>query len=372
MVDVRSPKRHLLARVSVPGKLILIGEHAAVYGRPALVAATSLRLRVDVLGGSKAGVEVDLPPLQHRSHVSWDEISRHADDMRQRWESYDADPSPQTFANLREDRADHLVLVALGEAIATLGEDPRLESHPLAAVRLCVESTVPVGAGFGSSAAAAVAIVAAVGALCGKTARWSRIGPIAGQVERRQHGAPSGVDVATVFHGGVLRLRRTGEELSIEPLAARSDTLRRLRIFDTGPTTDPTGTMVAAVRAQRARDRGRFDVALDAVESATRAFQLAVTASAAEGDLVAPMRTAQRYLESIGVVPEPIQVAVRSVEALGGAAKISGSGALQGPGAGSLLVLLPDGVDDLPQALERLPEHDVMLGAEGVRVEVVA
>ena len=361
-------------RVSAPSKLILMGEHAAVYGRPALVAATGLRLRVDVHGGSDAGVEIDLPALRHSGRVSWDEVSRYTDQMRRRWERYDADPTPEAFAALRQERGDHLILVALGEAIAALGEDPSARDHPLSAVQLRIASTVPIGAGFGSSAAAAVAVVGAICALCGRAARWSLIGPIARQVERRQHGAPSGVDVATVFHGGVLRLRLTGDELSIEPLAARPNTLRQLRVFDTGRSTEPTGAVVAAVRARRNRNPQRFDESLDAAESATRAFQGAVTASTDErrGDLITPMRQAQRYLESIGVVPEPVRVAVHDIEALGGAAKVSGSGSLEGPGAGSLLVLLPDGVERLPETLERLPEHDVTLGAEGVRVEAVA
>ena len=368
MEAARLPEGRLLTRVSAPGKLILMGEHAVVYGRSALVAATSLRLRVDLYRAQRAGVEVELPELQYQNHVSWQEVWRYASRMRQRWDRYDTSPTPEVFARLQDDRPDRLVLLALGEAITALGEDPGAKDHPLSALRLRVDSAVPMEAGFGSSAATAVAVVTAVCALSGRAERWSLIGPIVGEVERRQHGAPSGVDVAAVFHGGVLRARRGGEEL----LAARPDTLQRLRVFDTGRSAEPTGAVVAAVRAQHDRYPASFEESLDAAESATRAFQDAVTESADQIDLVSPIRHAQRYLESLSVVPEPVCDAVRAVEALGGAAKISGSGSLAGPGAGSLLVLLPGGIENLPEPLARLPEHEVSLGAEGVRVEVAS
>ena len=371
MTTTRFSKRRLLTRVSAPGKLILMGEHSVVYGRPALVAATSLRLRVDLYRGSEAGVEVDLLELRHRAHISWEEIFAYATRMRQRWESYDARPTPEAFAYLQDDRADRLVLIALAEALAVLGEDPSEAGHPLRALRLQVSSAVPVGAGFGSSAAAAVAVIVAVCAVSGRAGSWSLIGPIAGEVERRQHGAPSGVDVATVFHGGVLGARRSGDDLSIEPLAARPDTLRQLRVFDTGRAAESTGAVVAAVRSQRDRNPDCFEESLNAAGSAALAFQSAVTALADMMDLVQAIRDAQRYLEFLGVVPEPVCTAVRAIEAVGGAAKISGSGSLVGPGAGSLLVILPTGVETLPEPLANLPEHEVLLGAEGVRVEAV-
>ncbi|HEY6552480.1 MAG TPA: galactokinase family protein, partial [Vicinamibacteria bacterium] len=62
--------------VSAPGKLILMGEHAVVYGRPALVAAIDLRLRVSLSPADP--VILDLPGLGHLEHLSWREVRAYA------------------------------------------------------------------------------------------------------------------------------------------------------------------------------------------------------------------------------------------------------------------------------------------------------
>ena len=73
------------------------------------------------------------------------------------------------------------------------------------------------------------------------------------------------------------------------------------------------------------------------------------------------------------MVPEPVREVVRQVEAEGGAAKISGAGSVEGPGAGCLLVAHadPDRIDGW-SFLDGYLKHPVRIGVEGLREEPAA
>lgn len=361
--------------VSAPGKLILMGEHAAVYGRPALVAAIDLRLtaRLSPLPDHEVNPEVrlDLPGLGHLETTSWEDLRAYARAARERWARYAEHPAPAAFQEVRGEDPAHVVKIALGETAEAL------EGQLLGGACLRIESGLPIGSGFGSSAAAATAVVAAVLAFAGTEGEtgpesFSRISRLALEVERRQHGLPSGVDGATVLQGGVLWARRLPSgELEIERVAARSGLLRLLRVYDTGMPAEPTGAVVAAVRARRERDPGRHERTLDRMEAATRALRAEIERE--DGDPDQPLhllREQEACLEDLGVVPGEVRALVRQIEAEGGAAKISGAGSLSGPGAGSLLVYHPDPEQVVRWTfLHKFPFHPVYLGAPGFRRE---
>lgn len=358
---------------SVPGKLILAGEHAVVYGRPALVAAIDLRLEAAFAGplapaATGPSVLLDAPALGPPREIPWRQAIDHARSARRDWQRYARDPGARRFPAEHRGEPAHVVLTALGEAAMFLGE----ESGP--PIELAIHGDLPVGRGLGSSAAAAVAILAGYLALRNAPGDHNDLAHLALEVERRQHGLPSGVDAATVIQGGLVEARpRSTGGFELRPLAVTPARLARFAVYDTGRPPESTGEVVAAVRA-RLDDSTAFASALDRIEDATEALQRSLTGTAADagagGDPREAIAACQRGLEELGVVPARIAALVRKVESAGGAAKISGAGSLAGPGAGTLIVYHPEpealaGVAELT-ALRRLA---VVLGAPGLQLK---
>ena len=405
--------------VSAPGKLILMGEHAVVYGRPALVAAIDRRLTVRVSPRPDGAVRLDLPGLAHDEETSWPEVLAYARAARESWGAYSREPAPERFREVRGVDPAHVVKVALGETLITPalfsrplpppspgeeGEKPEndLDVPPLPVrgvargrergpggegsgrgrseatlpgLSIRVDSQLPIGSGFGSSAATAVGVIAGCLAFLGSPLDLLRIEGLALEVERRQHGLPSGVDSATVLFGGLLWARKLpAGGLETERLASSSPLLRRLRVYDTGMPPESTGAVVAAVRGWRDQDPAGHERLLDRIEAATRAFRAQLEQPVEDADRVVELiRESQACLEELGVVPEAVRSVVRLIEDEGGAAKVSGAGSLAGPGAGSLLVYHVDSerIASWP-FLRSYSFHPILLGADGLRRETDA
>ena len=333
------------AAVSAPGKTILFGEHAAVYGHPALVAALDHRMtvRARASASSRGGtLRLEIPALGVARTVA----------------------SMHTAGTLTEPDDLAILAVTIGTADLELG--------PIG-LHLRIDSTIPSGAGFGSSAALAVTVVAACRRACGDDIAADEIARLALSIERHQHGRASGVDVQAVLRGGVLLCRRVDEGVvereEIRPVGRLLDAFR---LFHTGAPNETTGTMVAVVRRLYDREPARVREAFETIGAAASDGRDALL----RGDgaaLVPIVRRAEAALEALGVVPGTVLPSIRAIEAEGGAAKISGAGGLTGVGAGLVLVVHPD-----PAWHERFAApvgwtaHRVCLGAEGLRAERAA
>jgi mevalonate kinase len=349
---------------SAPGKVILMGEHSAVYGRPALVAALGHRARAEVTAAA-SDVELDLKTLGLRQRCSWQQLFDYRTEKRRAWRIYAAAAAGQSFDEVRGDDPAHVVKVAMGEVAFDLD----LDSLP--SVRLEVDSDIPVGSGFGSSAAVAVVVVAACLRFLTGGSKPDQIARLALEVERRQHGHPSGVDHSAVLHGGVLRLDQTDSAARIQV----ADWVRRdLALFDTGKPAEPTGDVVAAVRRRRASNKRGFSLMLDRMRDRVTEFEnLLETPEPPESEIRRVISDFERCLDGLGIVPPNVQESVHKLEQLGAAAKISGAGSLSGSAAGCLLVYRPRGAgSEVDQVLAGYRPVKGAIGVEGLRFEETA
>lgn len=362
------------SEASAPGKLILMGEHAAVYGRPAVVAALGLRTLARAAPVDAGELELELPDLGHRERCTWKEVLAYGDRRRALWRSYCEQPAADDFGVLGSRDQAGVVKVAVAEVMRSLEQSENSRLRP--AVRVSVRSELPVGSGFGSSASVAVAVGAALlGSLSSAkelSADDGRIASVALEAEKRQHGRPSGVDHTAVIRGGFLSLTREDDSLRAFDLPRPEWFRRAIRVYDTGVPSETTGEVVAAVRNLRDRDPSWFAARLDRMEEFTRVLMEALGRDDPPWPtLVSAVRGYERCLEGFEVVPAPIAEAARRVEAAGGAAKISGAGSLSGANGGSLIVLWPPETRaeaDIEAILGAYRPFDARLGVDGLEL----
>ncbi|MFT6396278.1 MAG: mevalonate kinase [Bradymonadia bacterium] len=195
-------------------------------------------------------------------------------------------------------------------------------------------STVPPGAGLGSSASMAVAVARALAELHGVTLSDSQLSDAALASERVFHGNPSGLDHAVAIRGGLIAFSKAIDPPSIRTV--QTPRSFRLLIAKVSPGAD-TGKMVAGVAAQRER---LGDVAIglhEQIHSVAIAGMEALGRgdSAALGEL---MNINHGLLSSIGVSTAELDAAchlARNNGALG--AKLTGAG-----GGGCIIALVND------------------------------
>jgi len=303
-------------RASAPGKLMLLGEHAVLYGQPALVCAIDRRMSVWVRRRTDGHVAI-------RSELG---------ELKVRWQDLRPRP-PFTF-----------LLTALREFADRLGEG----------VELRVESEFSGDVGFGSSAAVAVCAVAALSALANETVEPEGVFRRAAAVVRAVQKRASGADVAASVFGGTLLysaengvLRRCTREF---PLVA---------VYSGAKT--PTPEVIRRVDEEVARFQEILQPVFRAMgASAERAFEALADGRLREAGRI--LRINQGLMDALGVsTPDLWQIVHRLQEETGiWGAKISGSG------LGDCVVGLGEASEDLSR---QFPVFRLRPSAQGVTLD---
>ena len=149
---------------SAPGKIILFGEHAVVYGRPALaVPVTQVHADVEVLDADRPGIWIDAP-----------DINLHAE--------------------LNTLPSDHPIASVIHNFLFV----SRISPFPN--INIKITSTIPVASGLGSGAAVTVALTRALSSHLKYLMNDEEVNAFTYEIEKLHHGTPSGIDNTVVTY----------------------------------------------------------------------------------------------------------------------------------------------------------------------------
>jgi mevalonate kinase len=315
-----------MIKVSVPGKIHLLGEHAVVYGKPALLSAIDLRINL----------EIENSPV--------DKIS-----------PYFKDKSSALF-KIKDTIKKEILQKYPGKKIPN--------------TKIKIDSSLPVGSGLGSSAAISVAMTAAFLSLLKINCDLREIYEIAYKGEKLLHGNPSGADLAAVLYGGYTWFRKEGEDLHLtSPLSFNiHKRLKNFVLIDSGKPVETTQQMVKKVASKYTSNPKKIQIIFDSQEKLAIQM-LEVLKKGDEGLLIEIIKKAQKNLLSIGVVSEKADKIISDIEKIGGSAKISGGGGFfQGSG---MLLVYHKNITKLKEfaTQKNLKLLEINLGVEGLKYE---
>jgi len=264
-------------KYSAPGRIILSGEHAVVYGKPALISAINLHLVFSV----------------------WEEK--------------------------KEIQDNNIVFIT-----KTVQEYLKKKKFPIIKTdyNYSVQSTIPIGRGLGSSAAFSVASAAAfLEYFSGKQFEKEEINNIAYQIEKKFHSRPSGADTSTSCFGGLIYFRKEFEFLkTISNLHIKipQKIENNLYLIDSGKPVESTSEMVDAVGRKYNKSSKVMNILFSEMEKTTK--RLVVSLAKEDGVLFQKTIVENELLlEKIGVVSKQTKKLLFSLKQFG-CGKVSGAG----------------------------------------------
>jgi mevalonate kinase len=300
-----------------PGKLILSGEHAVVYGKPAVAMAIDLSAQTTITAAASPDIAFSLHNYGQHERFRIRALREMNKRIQHNYRCF-----LQGELGIRDVLVKPIELIQFAFITLLDGLHLKLEEG----VDIGVRSTIPVGCGLGSSAASVLSELRAVGHYLRVDFRpdWHYKYSIV--AENMQHGRASGVDSYVSLHGGCVRFQE-GEGVKIAMPSIP------VFIVNTGTPETTTGECVEDVRRKFEHDRiwGDFEGVTDEVASVIGGKDIE--------SIQAAVRENHKLLCRIGVVPEPVRQFIREVEAGGGAAKICGAGATRGMTGGIVMVI---------------------------------
>ena len=308
-------------KVSVPGKIHLLGEHAVVYGKPAILTTIDRRLFAEI------------------------------------------SPNEKLIIDCSEDKT------LIKKAIEIVEKELKLKS-PLK-VKIKIESDIPYGRHVGSSAAISVAVVSALIYYLKGIWDLNLFNKLAYEVEKAQHGNPSGGDNSTICFGGLIWFQKLSEDKKVIkklPFTISDKIANNFVLIDTGKPKESTGEMVTHVKSLLSKTPKIVNDFLANQEVFVNKL-LPVLKNSKEDELIKIIKSGEHNLETIGVVSDYAKNIIREIEKAGGAGKICGGGGIKKATGIILSYHKNPKIVEKIASFFKLEYNSVKLGVEGLRKE---
>lgn len=272
---------------TAPGKTILFGEHAVVYGHPAIAVP------VDSIG---LNIKIFPTPDSRMNSI------------------YYENPDTNESSLISDLPGEHFMILSLNTLMNILGVSQ------LPSMIIQVTSSIPLAAGMGSSAAFAVALCRAIFAYLGFNKSVEEINAAAFEIEKINHGSPSGIDNTVVAYNRAVYFEKS------EPIRFIDIPKDMNLIFADSGMRVPTKEMVTEVHISYQKNRNKISKLLDEIGEVVKLALDAIT----EGDIedVGNLMVQNHHLlQNLGVssgILDKLVNTVLSHNALG--AKLCGGG----------------------------------------------
>lgn len=304
-------------KVYAPGKLILSGEHAAVYGKPALAMAVNRYVTAMATPQLLPFISFDLSDLEYERRFTLSALHHLKNRIKNKYQRF-----VQGDFKIRDVLQKPVELAQF--AFSLFFETLNLSLTQ--GMKIRVQSDIPIGCGMGSSAATILSIVHAIAHHLRIDLPADTLLHLGQEAENMQHGYSSGLDLRVSLYGGCLFLK-DGQ------IHKRSVPTIPMYLINTGAPDTGTGECVAAVahHFKSTQIGDEFAAVTEAMDNALQQNNLL--------EFMEAIYSNHKLLIRIGVIPSAVQCFIADIEQTGGAAKICGAGAVSGNKAGVVLAV---------------------------------
>jgi mevalonate kinase len=299
-----------------PAKLILSGEHAVVYGKPAIAMAINRYAESTITSQISTVILFNLLNLHYVKPFTLQTLIKLKQRLHKKYGKF-----LLGHKNISDVLKKPFEL--LQYTVSNLLD--KLDIKLTQGIEISASSEIPIGCGMGSSAALVMSTLYALAHFLKLDMDPARFLSLGREAENLQHGYSSGLDLQLAMSGGCIRFQAGQLEKRIMPNFP-------FQIVQTGTPKASTGQCVAAVA-----DNFKNSTIFDDFEKVTNIFDAGLMTNDLD-KICSAIRQNHALLMKIGVVPDKVGSFIEEIERLGGAAKICGAGSVLGDNAGIVLI----------------------------------